>query len=347
MTNLIFAGSHHAGVSRIARIIRTAGAGDHARSAVLSAINGDLGQRQWVGGVPAAPELRDRAGEALRGGAGGLDLWADERTAAALDFWAGVDSEARFLLIFVPPEVELAAFIVDREEPARSAELDELLQRWSETTLTMLSLLGRQPACQQSSALMINGRSALLAPRTLVSKLNRAWELDLQQPDGPQDEDRSGPGDQVAQALCRAWIEDHHPGASAIAAEARVRAMDLIPADIEPAPAVGLAVLRQVQRLSAQLREQQGHIDSASREQNALRTSLERTTAQRDDHAARLATVSDERRLALRFIGQLEDEVKRLHRNVAQRERQARDLAARQNKRASIDLVGQLRSLQR
>lgn len=341
MTNMIFAGSRHAGTSRVAQMIRTAGAAEHAESAALAAVNGDL--RQQLAGAPPAPELQARAAAALGNGAAGLNLWADDGTAAALDFWAGIGEDTRYVLVFVPPEVELAAFIAGAAEQAKSLVLDELLQCWSRTTLAMLDLLARRP----DAALMINARSALLAPRTLVSKLNRTWGLDLAQPEGPLDEDRSSAAEQVAHAVCRAWIEHNHPDICAIAAEARVRALDLIPADVENTPTVDLAMLRQVQQLAAELREQQTRMESDARERSALLASLEQAAAERDAHAASLTTATSERRLAVRFIEQLEDEVIRVHRKLALQERQARDLAANQSKRAAIDLVGELRSLQR
>lgn len=350
MTNIICAGTRYCALPMVARIVGAAGAADHPRAASLSSINSDLlgpghsgPQAPWPLAVVSEPGLPDQAREQLSA-ATATSLWTDRKAIAALDFWREVDATLRFLLVFSRPEDELAAYLLRQEAPVRVRGLEPVLQRWQRTTLAMLRFASAHRGC----VMLINGRSAGLAPRTLITKLNAAWGLGFGPGPGPDERDRPGPLQRTATAVCRSWIDRLAPEAKAVGDEARALATDLIPADVEATgPAVDTIDLQLAQQLAREADNQQTRLSELEAERTALCDTVAQLTAERDDAAERLRTVTDERQLAQRFIDQLEAQIRTLHGTLDRHNRQARELARRQNVRAAFELVGELRSLQR
>jgi hypothetical protein len=99
--------------------------------------------------------------------------WADSRLARFLDFWAGIDPQVRFVLVYCAPEEAVARALSGGVTTAEA--LQQALALWVEMQTALLRFYHRN----RDRCLLVNVDAVVRAPETFLEKVNEHFELPL------------------------------------------------------------------------------------------------------------------------------------------------------------------------
>ncbi len=144
------------------------------------------------GPLPVGKLWEDMAVGLLRANLGTADWFlADTRATWALDFWASIDPQVRFLLLYLPAEAALynarQHALADNVDAAETWDPTPCAQAWLRHNRQLLRLTQSQPA----RTLLVNTQQAVLHPQRLVNTLASALGVQTATPgdlapwDGP------------------------------------------------------------------------------------------------------------------------------------------------------------------
>lgn len=126
--------------------------------------------------------------------------WNSPATLPLLEYWHEFDPQARFVLVYAPPEFAICQAL--QEQEATPVLVKELLSSWMRANHRLLHFYHRHPERSE----LVNVRTALSAPAQLLERLNERWQLDLRaKPERTRD---AGAHSLVASVLARAAVRD-------------------------------------------------------------------------------------------------------------------------------------------
>jgi len=128
--------------------------------------------------------------------------WSSPESVWALEFWAELEPEIRFVLVCTSPETLLAECMVS--DQGQHSE-QECLQRWYDYHQAMLAFYLKHP----ERCLMVDGQQAQANPQALVERASERWELPLMADRVAAVEPNPTEPDRLARYLARQAIEAH------------------------------------------------------------------------------------------------------------------------------------------
>lgn len=217
--------------------------------------------------------------------------WADARSIDALDFWAQLDTNIRFVLLCQTPQQAVADLFTAHADPG----VDEArqLQLWQQRHQALLRFHLRHP----ERSVLVWADQAQQAPQTLVAHIAQQWQLPLQ-PDAVTPAAQPLPHNAVQLQLA-AQLVARHPQYQELERELYASMQPLLAAPADPVP-TQLAVasaqqlvqhyLQLADRSSEQaaLQQQQHKADNLLQELHRVQEQLEAITqAQQIEVAAK------------------------------------------------------------
>lgn len=128
--------------------------------------------------------------------------WSSPESVWALDFWAELEPEIRFVLVCISPEALLAECLVS--DQGQHSE-QECLQRWYDYHRAMLAFYLKHP----ERCLVVDGQQAQTNPQALVERASERWELPLMADRASAVEPSPTEPDRLARYLARQVIESY------------------------------------------------------------------------------------------------------------------------------------------
>ncbi len=128
--------------------------------------------------------------------------WSSPESVWALDFWAELEPEIRFVLVCISPEALLAECLVS--DQGQHSE-QECLQRWYDYHRAMLAFYLKHP----ERCLVVDGQQAQANPQALIERASERWELPLMADRASAVEPSPTEPDRLARYLARQVIESY------------------------------------------------------------------------------------------------------------------------------------------